>query len=169
MESILTIETPVIFSYKLSVAVISFLIIFNQTYLLNRIRAFTLWKEYENEQENTYINKTDIQEADRIALLNLLWVTEQILSCTVVEWFFVQNSINNTQFCFPHLLPVSPFWNLLYFRCCLWFPWHKSMICVPFNLVHVKILIAPCHMSVDDNCIDPHCSGLGKGTVLITA
>ena len=61
MESILTIETPVIFSYKLSVAVISFLIIFNQTYLLNRIRAFTLWKEYENEQENTYINKTDIQ------------------------------------------------------------------------------------------------------------
>lgn len=85
MESILTIETPVIFSYKLSVAVISFLIIFNQTYLLNRIRAFTLWKEYENEQENTYINKTDIQEADRIALLNLLWVTEQILSCTVVE------------------------------------------------------------------------------------
>ena len=85
MESILTIGTPVIFSYKLSVAVISFLIIFNQTYLLNRIRAFTLWKEYENEQENTYINKTDIQEADRIALLNLLWVTEQILSCTVVE------------------------------------------------------------------------------------
>jgi len=85
VESILTIETPVIFSYKLSVAVISFLIIFNQTYLLNRIRAFTLWKEYENEQENTYINKTDIQEADRIALLNLLWVTEQILSCTVVE------------------------------------------------------------------------------------
>lgn len=85
MESILTIETPVIFSYKVSVAVISFLIIFNQTYLLNRIRAFTLWKEYENEQENTYINKTDIQEADRIALLNLLWVTEQILSCTVVE------------------------------------------------------------------------------------
>jgi len=85
VESILTIGTPVIFSYKLSVAVISFLIIFNQTYLLNRIRAFTLWKEYENEQENTYINKTDIQEADRIALLNLLWVTEQILSCTVVE------------------------------------------------------------------------------------
>lgn len=85
VESILTIETLVIFSYKLPVAVISFLIIFNQTYLLKRIRAFTLWKEYENEQENTYINKTDIQEADHTALLNLLWVTEQILSCTVVE------------------------------------------------------------------------------------
>lgn len=42
------------------------------------------------------------------------------------------------------------------------------MICVPFNSVHVKILIAPCHMSVDDNCIDPPCSGLSKGTVLIT-
>lgn len=165
MEGILTVETLAIFPYRLPTAFIAFLIIFNHTYLLNRIRAFTLWKEYENEQTNTCINKKDIQEADHTALLNLLWVTEQISSCTVV---FVQNSINNTQFCFPHSPPVSLLWNLLYFRCCLWFPWHKSMICVPFNLAHVKILIAPCHMSVDDNCIDPPCSGLSKGTVLIT-
>jgi len=78
VESILTIETLAIFPYTLLAAVIAFLIIFNQTYLLNRIRAFTLWKEYENQQANTCINAADTQEADHTARLHLLWVIEQI-------------------------------------------------------------------------------------------
>lgn len=49
VESIWTIEILAIFPYGLPAAVIAPPIPFLQTDLLNRIRAFTLWKEYENE------------------------------------------------------------------------------------------------------------------------